>query len=581
MVRKLLFTFVLLGAFLAFATPALAAGFWWQDTWGGGGSGAGQLTYAMGTAFYHGTVYVADYSNRILMYTPDGAYLGSFGSAQLNAPRHIAIDRSRGRVYVCDEGNNRVDVFNSAGAYLTSFGGFGPANGQFEGPLAVAVDSAGSIYVGDSGTYRVQKFDASYGYVSTLDPTASGSAFVEISGLAVDANDNLYVADLEHGRIVKFDSSGNYVLQWSAGAPFGIAADRKGRVLVTDHWNGRLTLYDQTGATIDYTTGSSTDPFNYPDGVCVDGAGNIYVADWYGPHLEKFAYDDTPPVVTTDADGEWHSQPFSVDFSATDDMSGVWAPSFQWSTDGGSNWTVGSSYYQDAPSDHSMDGIHKVSVAVEDFEDNWNYPYPTFRTKVDTKAPITRLLDEMSYWNSGPVTLEFTASDVGSGVGGTMYSTDAGTTWLPVSGDGQVTFSDETPAEGLMVLYYSYDNCTDVPNVEDAKATAVYIDMTDPVVQALNNVTVVKGKTASFKYTVTDNLSDYSDMSLVIQKGTKVVKYVYLGSRPSPATATPTTVVKKYKVTLASGKYTWHVVGYDYAGNRAQSAAKKLTVKKP
>jgi len=84
---------------------------------------------------------------------------GSFGSAdgQFNLPRGVAVDGS-GNIYVADVGNNRIQVFNSAGTHQLSFGTLGSADGQFNSPIGVAVDGSGNIYVSDTGNHRIQVF---------------------------------------------------------------------------------------------------------------------------------------------------------------------------------------------------------------------------------------------------------------------------------------------------------------------------------------------------------------------------------------------------------------------------------------
>jgi hypothetical protein len=70
----------------------------------------------------------------------------------------VAVDSS-GRVYVADEWNARVQVFDTNGAYLTTIGGsWGPNTGSMRGPSGVAVDSAGNVYVTDRDNHRIQKF---------------------------------------------------------------------------------------------------------------------------------------------------------------------------------------------------------------------------------------------------------------------------------------------------------------------------------------------------------------------------------------------------------------------------------------
>ena len=70
----------------------------------------------------------------------------------------IKVDAS-GRVYVADEWNNRVQVFDSTGAYLTTIGGsWGSKTGELRGPAGVAVDAQGNVYVADRDNHRIQKF---------------------------------------------------------------------------------------------------------------------------------------------------------------------------------------------------------------------------------------------------------------------------------------------------------------------------------------------------------------------------------------------------------------------------------------
>ena len=84
---------------------------------------------------------------------------GTFGSGngQFNNPIAVAVDAS-GNVYVADQINERIQTFTSSGAYLTQWGTLGSGNGQFNEPIGVAVDALGNVYVGDAGNHRIQKF---------------------------------------------------------------------------------------------------------------------------------------------------------------------------------------------------------------------------------------------------------------------------------------------------------------------------------------------------------------------------------------------------------------------------------------
>lgn len=82
--------------------------------------------------------------------TADGQFQGPFG---------LSID-SNDNIYVTDKNNNRIQIFTSDGQFITKFGVKGTGNGQFMGPEAVGVGKdSGSVYVADTGNNRIQLFE--------------------------------------------------------------------------------------------------------------------------------------------------------------------------------------------------------------------------------------------------------------------------------------------------------------------------------------------------------------------------------------------------------------------------------------
>lgn len=91
-------------------------------------------------------------------------YLGRLGfpgtgAGQVLEPTDLRIDTEDNMIYVADKDNNRIDVFNTTGKYVTSWGSEGSGKGQFKQPGDLAADfSEGVIFVSEIGNNRIQKF---------------------------------------------------------------------------------------------------------------------------------------------------------------------------------------------------------------------------------------------------------------------------------------------------------------------------------------------------------------------------------------------------------------------------------------
>ena len=70
----------------------------------------------------------------------------------------------------------------------------GAANGQFNQPIGIAVDSLNNVYVFEAGNFRIQKFDSIGNFITTWGSQGGGNGqFANPRGLAVDALGNVYV----------------------------------------------------------------------------------------------------------------------------------------------------------------------------------------------------------------------------------------------------------------------------------------------------------------------------------------------------------------------------------------------------
>ena len=110
-----------------------------------------------------GNMYVCNYGdNCIQVFNTQGVFLYTFSekgssSCKLDHPHSICI--AGDLVYVTEWGNTHcVSVFTKEGKFITSFGKRGRKEGEFDSPSGLAVDSDGILYVCDTDNKRLQLF---------------------------------------------------------------------------------------------------------------------------------------------------------------------------------------------------------------------------------------------------------------------------------------------------------------------------------------------------------------------------------------------------------------------------------------
>jgi sugar lactone lactonase YvrE len=308
---------------------------------------------------------------------------GAPSNTTLCSPLGVAVD-SGGNLYVGDYGNNRVleyttplttnttadKVFGQFGSFVNNFcdntnAGLQPpiSSQSLCGPSGVAVDSSNNLYVDDSINNRFLEYNTPL----TLDVTADGvlgqqlfttgfanfvdgrgfnfSDFGSLGRVAIDTSvspNRVYVADHDNHRVLAWNDVAAFVSHAAAilvfgqaspyekdcnrGAgtpsaislcgPQGVDVDSAGNLYVADTLNSRVLEYNTpftSGTTADkvfgqagsFTSttcnlaGETKDTLCLPMGVAADGAGNLYVADTSNNRVLEY---NTPLTTDTSAD---------------------------------------------------------------------------------------------------------------------------------------------------------------------------------------------------------------------------------------------------------------------------------------
>jgi sugar lactone lactonase YvrE len=161
-------------------------------------------------------LYVADVEqDQVLVYDADSFKLkrriGTGGQkhalttpGDFARPSGLAVDRD-GNLYVADTLNNRIEIFDGDGKFVSTFGKAGDGPGYFARPKGVAIDGDNHIWVVDGMEDRVQVFNQeaqlliSFGGHGLLPGMFQG-----ITGIAIDKQNRVFTSEIFPGRVQQF-----------------------------------------------------------------------------------------------------------------------------------------------------------------------------------------------------------------------------------------------------------------------------------------------------------------------------------------------------------------------------------------
>jgi DNA-binding beta-propeller fold protein YncE len=191
------------------------------------------------TADRDGNIWVTDgdgkdgKGHQVFKFSPAGKVLMTLGKAGVagtsedtfNKPSAVAI-ATNGDIFVADghggESNARIVKFSKDGKFIMTWGKKGSAPGDVNIPHALAFDSKGRLFVADRGNNRIQIFDQNGKFIDQWQQ------FSRPSGLFIDQNDVIYVADSESGSVAKDHGA------WKRGIRVGSAKDGSLKAFIPD-----------------------------------------------------------------------------------------------------------------------------------------------------------------------------------------------------------------------------------------------------------------------------------------------------------------------------------------------------------
>jgi hypothetical protein len=286
-----------------------------------------------------GTAGASDPSARIELVAGGDSNLAS--EARINSPFGVGFDGA-GTLYFVEMVGNRVRqlgpdqrITTLAGTGRKGSGGDdGPAGqAEFDGPHSLAVVGDGDIFVADTWNNRVRKIDARSGRITNVAGTgrkgfsgdggpADKAEFGGIYCLALaEGGKTMDLADLDNRRVRRIDLKTGIVTTVAGNGkkgvpadgalarsaplvdPRAVAVDGQGNLYILERSGNALRVVDRTGKirTVAGTgkPGDSGDGgdarrarLNGPKHLCVDGLGNIVIADTENHRVRIYRPED-------------------------------------------------------------------------------------------------------------------------------------------------------------------------------------------------------------------------------------------------------------------------------------------------
>ncbi len=214
-----------------------------------------------------GYLVVTDQSQRVAEVTPSGRVLRIWGSPGTGTGQFrlqdgpVAVD-ARGRIYVSDAGNSRIQVFSAGGHFIRSLGTYGTGAGHLITPRDLTVDASGNVYVADDSAGNLTKLSPTGEQLWRLDHTDS-------------SDKDLY----GHFHFVGFDPAGELVA----------ANDDAGRVIWLSRDGTKRAAFG-SGRSSFRSGGASRAVGEFPHGACgasTDPFGRLYIGSCEDPSVSK------------------------------------------------------------------------------------------------------------------------------------------------------------------------------------------------------------------------------------------------------------------------------------------------------
>ena len=214
----------------------------------------------------------------VIVYRPDGEFLGSYGEGSIADAHGIYID-PHDRVFLVDRDAHQLIACTTDGQELFRLGTRHTPQWEqpFNHPTDAATAADGEIYVSDGyANARVHRFSPDGRLLGSWGAVGQGPGqFMCPHAVWIDAKDRVLVVDRENDRVQLFDREGGWLEEWRGLCrPMDIYIDADGISYVTDQVPS-LSAFAPDGRLL----GRCRPSLNGAHGIFGDAAGNLFLAE--------------------------------------------------------------------------------------------------------------------------------------------------------------------------------------------------------------------------------------------------------------------------------------------------------------
>ena len=243
-------------------------------------------------------------NQKVHIFNMDGGYYSYFTKSDFYWPDGIDIDED-GLVYVANDGQCTVEIFDSDGKFIKNFGGRGIITSYNLRPRRLSVFNK-IVSVADAFNGRVNNFTNEGMLISQIGTSKNlTDLFNYPTDVDVDSKGNIYVVDFGKMKVSKFDKNYTPILSFGGYSeskklnsllwPWSIFILSDNEIFITNYYSyggpepQKIKKFDSKGVEqLRFGgAGNKSNQYEGPSGICGDKYGNLYIADYGNSRVQK------------------------------------------------------------------------------------------------------------------------------------------------------------------------------------------------------------------------------------------------------------------------------------------------------